>query len=209
MKLNKNIMIAILLLSVFAVGTISFADTVEAAKWKKFDSGTLTPSSGTYSLDSSFKQNKVLFVSYIKGSSTKTKFYAYKKSNNKKVLESTCTITRTATKVKLTSVDYKGNKQSVSENLTSLAKKENIKLNYKVFISSFKNAKSTYLTSLKSTSTSNSGSKGNTGLRQVYVPAEYGYVYKWSNSKYNPSTNTYGGYDYVWDVVKPGHWEYK
>jgi len=40
MKLKK-IFIVFLLLSVFIVGTLNFADTVEAAKWKQFDSGTV------------------------------------------------------------------------------------------------------------------------------------------------------------------------
>ena len=36
----KNVIIAILLLSVFTIGALSFTDTVEAASWKKFDSGS-------------------------------------------------------------------------------------------------------------------------------------------------------------------------
>ena len=136
MKLNKNIIIAILLLSVFAVGTIGFTDTVEGAKWKKFDSGSFTPESSTFTVDSSFKQNKVLFVSYIKGSDKlKIKYYAYKKNNNKKVLESTDFLTKTGKKIKITSVDYKGKKLPYSGTLTF---NYNLKKDYyKAYISPF------------------------------------------------------------------------
>ena len=46
MRLNKNIFIVFLLLSVFAVGTLNFVDPVEAATWIKFDSGTYTTTTG-------------------------------------------------------------------------------------------------------------------------------------------------------------------
>ena len=38
----KKVLIVVFLLSVFAVGTLNFVDTVEAKKWKQFDSGTYT-----------------------------------------------------------------------------------------------------------------------------------------------------------------------
>ena len=48
------------MLGIFAVGTINLADTVVAAKWKKFDSGSYTgnvPEPGY--------KNKFLYKSYV------------------------------------------------------------------------------------------------------------------------------------------------
>lgn len=156
MKLNKNIIIAILLLSFFAVGTMNLLDTVEAAKWKKFDSGTFTVTPGAFSLDSTFNsKKKVSFVSYSKGSNQiKMNFYAYKKKNNKKAYESTTYYTKSGKEIKSNIVDYKGQKSSGgTATVTS-----SLKSYYKTKLSSYKNIKSSTYKNIKYTSTSNSGS---------------------------------------------------
>jgi hypothetical protein len=52
------------LLSVFAVGTLSFADTVDAAKWKKFDSGSVK-----------VKGQTIKYYAFIKGSTIQVDYY--------------------------------------------------------------------------------------------------------------------------------------
>ncbi|MDR2967416.1 MAG: hypothetical protein LBU74_05670 [Methanobacteriaceae archaeon] len=97
MKSNKNIIIVILLLSVFAVGTLQFVDTVEAATWKKHDSGS-------WNLKTPFPtyKKKVSFTTYIKGSKDiKMNIYGYKTKNNKKTLLMTFYMSKTGNKVKL------------------------------------------------------------------------------------------------------------
>jgi len=39
--LNKKAIIFIILCSIFAIGTLNIIDSVEATKWKKYDSGTI------------------------------------------------------------------------------------------------------------------------------------------------------------------------
>lgn len=147
------------------------------------------------------------YVSDNKGSHIRMKLYQYKSKNNKKVYAGTIYLSKIGTKIRTYTVDPKGKKSKpVFNDYKSSSWK--IKDHYRGFLGNLKNVKSTYLTSLKSTCTSKSGSSGGTGLRQRYVPAEYGYVNKWNPNKYNPSTGTYGAYDYVWDVVKQGHYEY-
>ena len=81
MKLNKNIIIAILLLSIFAVGTMNLCDTVAAATWKKFDSGSYTDPNP----EPGYKKT-VTYVAYMKGSDMiLLDSYVYKVNNNKKV----------------------------------------------------------------------------------------------------------------------------
>lgn len=104
LRLNK-VLIAILLLSVFAVGTLSFVDTVEAAKWKKFDSGKykIEPVSGY--------KDTASFVSYSKGSKDlKMNIYWYKTKNNKKEYQGTAYFSKSGNKIKMYSVDKKGKK---------------------------------------------------------------------------------------------------
>ena len=105
LRLNKNVLIAILLLSVFAVGTLSFTDTVEAATWKKIDSGTI------YGKTDPGYKNKLTYVSYIKGSKDiKMNFYGYKTKNNKKVLGGIIYFSKVGNKIKITEIDSKGEK---------------------------------------------------------------------------------------------------
>ncbi|MCL2157231.1 MAG: hypothetical protein FWH54_04330 [Methanobrevibacter sp.] len=81
MRLCKNIFIVVFLLSVFAVGTMSFVGTVEAAKWKKYDSFSYN----TKNPDPGYKK-KVSIVTYIKGTKDiKMNVYGYKTKNNKKM----------------------------------------------------------------------------------------------------------------------------
>ena len=97
----KKILIVFLLLSVFIVGTLTFTDTVEAAKWKKYDSGS-------YNEKGSFPgfKNKVSYVTYIKDSKNiKINFYQYKAKNNKKVLGSTLYLIKSGKNVKIYGVE--------------------------------------------------------------------------------------------------------
>ncbi len=79
MKLRmKNVLMVLLLLGVFAVGTLGVSDTVDAAKWKKFDSGQIKgddPIPG-------FKDT-VKYVSYKKPNNIHMNLYMTRKSNNK------------------------------------------------------------------------------------------------------------------------------
>lgn len=103
----KNMAVAILLLAVFTVGTLHFTETVEAASWKKFDSGTYTINSN----DKGFK-NKDAYISYKKGpNNVKTKLYALTNSN-KKVYYSTIYINKQGNTFKVYSIEYDGKKSN-------------------------------------------------------------------------------------------------
>ena len=186
MKLNKNVIIAILLLTVFAVGTTCFVDTVEAAKLKKFDSGSYTtdnPDPGC--------TKKVTFVSYIKGSKDiKIVLYGTKSKNNKKVFGAYGYLSKTAGKMKFYIVDSKGKKSKPSYSpKTDMGVKEF----YKYFIGSFKNVNSYYLKSGSNYKTVLTGS-GSTNYVPRYHPAEMGMVY-------NSYTDSY-----TWGVKRQGYW---
>lgn len=106
LKFNKNVLIAIFLLSVFAVGTLTFVDTVEAAKWKKYDSGSFNVKNP----DPGYKK-KISYVTYIKGSKDiKMNAYYHKSNNNKKVFFSTQYISKTGNNIKTYHVNLKGKK---------------------------------------------------------------------------------------------------
>jgi len=92
-------------LSVFVVGTCSFAETVEAAKWKKFDSGKFKADDGSV----------VTFTSYIKGSN-KIHMKMYVKSK----LVATMDLKKTGQKVVMT---IKNNKGKVLAKETKYTKK--------------------------------------------------------------------------------------
>jgi len=115
--LNKNIIIALFLLCVFIVGTISLVDTVEAAKWKKSDSGTFNVKKA----DSGYKK-KMQYISYKKGSNNiKMELYGYKTKKNKKELVQTLYYTKSGDKIKYYSVNKKGKKsktQTTKVNMT-------------------------------------------------------------------------------------------
>ena len=106
MLFNKKIITALLLISIFAVGTIALSDTVNAATWKKYDSET-------YSIkkpDPGFKK-KATIDAYIKGSKDiKVNFYGYKIKNNKKTYYGTLYASKTGNTLKLYSIDKKGKK---------------------------------------------------------------------------------------------------
>ena len=110
LRLNKKVLIGFLLLSVFATGTLSFVDTVEAAKWKKFDSGTIKFNDS----DPAFK-NKVSYVTYIKGSKEiKMNYYWYTAKENKKIHAGTFYFTQVGkNRIKSVIADGKGKKSKV------------------------------------------------------------------------------------------------
>lgn len=105
MRLNKNIIIVFLLLSVFAVGTLNFADTVEAASWKKFDSGSYKADDGA----------KIKYTSYIKGTN-KIHMKIYRNSK----FFATADFVKTGQKVVITSKNPKG---KIIEKKTEYTKK--------------------------------------------------------------------------------------
>ena len=105
MRLNKDLVVVILLLSVFAVGTLNFVGTVEAATWKKYESGMYyekNPAKGYKNTES--------YITYTKGSNEiKMDCYVYKTKDNKKILDGTLYFTKVGKKIKFYTVQ-KGKK---------------------------------------------------------------------------------------------------
>lgn len=111
LKLNK-ILIAILLLSVFTVGTMNFAETVEAASWKKIDSYSVNVKNP----DPDFN-NKVLYTTFIKGNvNIKTDIFMHKNNTGKKVSMGTVYINKKGNKISLYSI--KNGKKSKTKTVT-------------------------------------------------------------------------------------------
>jgi len=185
LKLNKNIIIVILLLFVFAVGIISFVDTVEAAKWKKFDSGSFNIKKA----DAGYK-NKISYTSYTKGSKNiKMDLYGYKKKNNKKELLQTIYYTKTGDKIKYYNVNKKGKKSKTQSTALNMS----LKTFYKDSITSLKSKNSTVTSKNIS-----SGSK----LQYKYV-YDYGYYYgyRYVLDLVYDYDYYYGGYRYQYKYV--------
>ena len=105
------------MLSVFTIGTLSFVDTAEAAKWTKFDSGK-------YKADPGLGYKKtVSYVSYIKGTKDiKMNIYAYKSKNNKKVLFGTLYLSKKGNKIQ-TYVVEKGKKSKPTYDTVNMSVK--------------------------------------------------------------------------------------
>jgi hypothetical protein len=102
LRLDKNMIIVFLLLSVFAVGILSLNGTVEAAKWKKFDSGS-------YNIENPDKEYKktISYNSYSKGSNKiKVEFILTKTKDNKKVHSDTLLFTKKGKYLYLKGTDY-------------------------------------------------------------------------------------------------------
>jgi len=102
---NKKIIIVFLLLSVFAVGTQTFIEPVEAAKWKKYDSGKFThecPPAG-------YKKT-MTYQSYTKGSNDLfVNLYTYSKKTNKKKLNMKIIFSKENGTIKIKTRDYSWN----------------------------------------------------------------------------------------------------
>lgn len=110
MRLNK-ILVSILLLSIFAVGTLNFVDTVEATTQKKFESGSFN----TKNPDSGFKK-KISYVSYNKSSKDiRVDFYGYKTKNNKKEFQGNAYLSKSGNKIKWYLVDKKNKKSKTQQ----------------------------------------------------------------------------------------------
>ena len=93
----KKVLIAILLLSVFAVGTLNFVDIAEAAKWKKFDSGKYYDKYTT----KGYKKT-ITYTTYMKGSNNgKINYYAYRTKDNKKIHFAIGYASKTGNKIKM------------------------------------------------------------------------------------------------------------
>lgn len=126
---NKKILYVLILCSVFIVG-LQIIEPVNAANWKKFDSGS-------YKIDppSGFK-NKTTYISYIKGSNNiKTNIYIYKAKTDDKIYSGTLYISKTGNKIKTYAIEGKGKKGKPDYYKTKYSAKKY----YKLFISYLKN----------------------------------------------------------------------
>lgn len=103
---NKKIILALLICTVFAVGTMHFVDTVDAAKWKKYDSGKFKdeyPAAGYKKVSS--------YQSYTKGDNNLyVNLYAHSK-NGKKKLGSKLTLNKKGNVIKATEKNYFSNEK--------------------------------------------------------------------------------------------------
>ncbi|MDR2967662.1 MAG: hypothetical protein LBU74_06915 [Methanobacteriaceae archaeon] len=123
MRFNQKIIIVFLLLSVFAVGTLQFVDTVEAAAWTKYNSGKFTneyPAAG---------EKKIMtYQSYIKGTNQLyVNIYSYSKKTNKKKLDTRLTFNKKNGIMKTKMIDYSWNYTSPEQFKTS----QSVKTAYK------------------------------------------------------------------------------
>ena len=190
MQLNKKIILGIFLLFVFAVGTVNFADTVDAAKWTKFESGSFNIKNP----DSGFNK-KISYVSYQKGNNNiKMELYGYKKKNNKKELLQTVYYDKIGEKVKCYSANKKGKK--TSPQFDTLNTTTTLKSFYKTSIVSLKSKNSPI--NLKNGST---GSK----LQYKYV---YEYGYSWAYRYVTEPYYYYGYYYSYWGTQTVYKWTY-
>jgi len=103
---NKKIILALILCSVFAVGTLYFADTVDAAQWKKYDSGKFKdeyPAAGHKKVSS--------YQSYTKGTNNLyVNIYGHSKNGNKK-LTNKLTLNKKGNIIKITEKNYFSNEK--------------------------------------------------------------------------------------------------
>lgn len=128
LKINKNILIAILLLSVFAVGTMTCVDTVDAAKWKKYNSGSFNDEYPAYGY-----QKYGTYQSYVKGNNELyVNTYSYKENNARK-LDKKITFTKKNGKMKIAIIDYSWKERKSSEFKTF----KSVKSVYKYYIKDF------------------------------------------------------------------------
>ena len=137
LRINKNIFIVCLLLIIFAVGTMNFVDTVEAAKWKKYNSGNFNdeyPQAryaqwGTYK--SYMKGNNQLYVN----------IYVYdcdKGSKPVKKLSSKTTFTKKNGIIKIVLKDYTWHEKEITKFKTF----QSVKTVYKNYMKDFKKTNS-------------------------------------------------------------------
>jgi len=128
--MNKSVLLVFLLLSVFAVGTLNFVDTIDAASWKKYDSGKVTdeyPATGYKKIAS--------YQSYTKGNNQLyVEMYSYPKEGGSKKI-SKATLTKKKNIIKITSKNYFSNEKKTGyfetkwsvKKLYKAVMKENIK----------------------------------------------------------------------------------
>ena len=164
---------------------MSLVDTSDAAKWKKYNSGTFD----TKKVDNGFKK-KMSYISYTQGSNKiKMEMYGYKTKKNKKVLLETIYYTKSGNNVKYYRTDKNGKK----------SKTESAKIN--TTLKTFYKNSLTELKKVKSSNNTKNMSKGSK-LQYKYV-YEYAYVYK---NVYEPEYV----YDWYWgDYRYEYRWSYK
>ena len=131
LKLNKNILIVFLLLSVFALGTLNFVDTVEAVQWKKYDSGKFTdeyPAMGNEKI--------AYYQSYTKGTNNLyVNIYSYSKNTGKKNLDAKLIFSKKNRIMTIKTNDYSWNKRDTTQFKTHYS----VKTIYKVMIKEYIN----------------------------------------------------------------------
>lgn len=110
---NKKIIFAILLISIFAVGTLNFAGTVNAAKWKQFDSGKMSYKNMDKYQKNFFKPY-YFYTGYVKGDNRLyANFYYKTKKTNKVYLAEKISLTKSNNDImKLTYTYYVRNEKS-------------------------------------------------------------------------------------------------
>lgn len=110
--LNKNILIIFLLLSIFAVGTLSFVEQVEAAEWKKYDSGKFTDFYPAAS-----DKGIISYQSYVKGNNELyANLYSYSKKTGDKKLYTKFSFSKKNGITKIVINDYSWNKKLIGQN---------------------------------------------------------------------------------------------
>jgi len=130
LRFNKNIIIVFLLLSVFAVGTLNFVETVEAAKWKKYDSGKFTD------YYSGAENKKIAsYQSFIKGNNELyVNIYSISKKTGKKKLANKITISKKKNVIKIVDNNYGWGEVSTWKFKTSMSVKTHYKFMMKDII---------------------------------------------------------------------------
>jgi hypothetical protein len=102
------------MLSVFAVGTLQFVDTVEAATWKKYDSGTFAdeyPAAGD--------KNIMSYQSYVKGNNELyVNLYSFSKKTGNKKLDTKITFVKKNGVMKITMNYYSWNEKFTNQGKT-------------------------------------------------------------------------------------------
>lgn len=115
----KRILITFILISIFAVGTLTFVDTVEAAKWKKYDSGKFADE-----YNYAGYKKIAAYQSYTKGDNNLyVDTYIYPKNGNSKKLAHREILIKKNNNLKITNIDYISKEKTVNYYTTTYSVK--------------------------------------------------------------------------------------
>lgn len=133
---SKKIIVTLLLISVVAVGTLSFTDTVHAVKWKQFDSGKIPYENMHKYLKTHFKPY-YFYKAYVKSDNRLyANFYYKAKKTNKPYLAEKISITKSNNNtMKITYTNYLRN-EKINRTYES---NNTIKQEYKLYKKATKN----------------------------------------------------------------------